>query len=91
MTVSGIVTALIVGVTIGYLGRFAIPGARHIPIWLTVVVAVIAAMLGTVLAGLAGMDTDGDHLLRLVIQVGLAGVALAVLATVASRRHPGRR
>jgi hypothetical protein len=29
MTVSGIVTALIVGVTIGYLGRFAVPGARH--------------------------------------------------------------
>ena len=50
MTVTGIITALIVGLIIGALGRLVVPGKQNIPIWLTMVIGVVAALLGTVIA-----------------------------------------
>ena len=44
MTVTGIITALIVGLIIGALGRLVVPGKQNIPIWLTLVIGVVAAL-----------------------------------------------
>ena len=54
MTVTGIITALIVGLIIGALGRLVVPGKQNIPIWLTMVIGVVAALLGTVIARAVG-------------------------------------
>ena len=35
MTVTGIITAIIIGAIIGALGRLVVPGRQPIPIWLT--------------------------------------------------------
>ncbi len=80
MTVTGIIVAIIVGAIIGALGRLILPGKQNIPIWLTVVVGIIAALLGTFIANALGVgDTNGFDWLEFIFQLALAvgGVALA--------------
>lgn len=87
MEVTGIITALFIGLLIGALGRLVVPGRQAIPIWLTMVVGVIAALLGTAVASALGVaDTRGIDWIELVIQVGLAGVGVAVAAGAYVRR-----
>ncbi|GAA0744175.1 GlsB/YeaQ/YmgE family stress response membrane protein [Dactylosporangium roseum] len=90
MTVTGIITALIVGLIVGALGRLVVPGRQNISIVLTMVVGVIAALLGTVLANAIGIatDTPGVDWGELLVQVLLAAVGVALVAGLSGR---GRR
>jgi len=36
MTVTGIITAIVIGAIIGALARLILPGRQNIPIWLTI-------------------------------------------------------
>ncbi|MEU4531323.1 hypothetical protein AB0F49_24165 [Micromonospora ureilytica] len=87
MSIAGLVTALLVGVAIGLLGRLIIPGRQEAPIWLSVSVTVVAALAGSVVARLTGVDTSTLNLLTLVIQVGLAGIGV-VLVVATARPDP---
>jgi uncharacterized membrane protein YeaQ/YmgE (transglycosylase-associated protein family) len=88
MTVTGIITALIVGLIIGALGRLVVPGKQNIPIWLTLVIGVVAALLGTVLARATGVaDTKGFDWIELLFQVVLAAIGVALVAGTGSRRR----
>ncbi len=88
MTVTGIITALIVGLVIGALGRLAVPGRQNIPIWLTMLIGVVAALLGTVVARALGVaDTSGVDWIELLIQVALAAVGVAIVVAVGGRRR----
>ena len=87
MTITGIITALIVGLIVGALGRLAVPGRENIPVWLTLVIGVVAALVGTVLARLAGINPSGFSLLTLLIQVGLAALGVLAVARTAGRRR----
>src|SRR6478609_2438927 len=82
MTVTGIITALIVGLIVGALGRLVVPGRQNIPIWLTMVIGVVAALLGTVLANAMGISTDtpGVDWGELVVQVIVAAIGVALVA-----------
>jgi uncharacterized membrane protein YeaQ/YmgE (transglycosylase-associated protein family) len=87
MTVTGIITALVVGLIIGALGRLVVPGKQNIPIWLTLVIGVVAALLGTVIARAVGVaDTKGIDWIELLFQVVLAAVGVALVAGFAGRR-----
>jgi uncharacterized membrane protein YeaQ/YmgE (transglycosylase-associated protein family) len=88
-TVIGIITALIVGLIIGALGRLVVPGRQNMPIWLTMLVGVGAALLGTVIARAAGIATQtaGIDWTELLIQVLVAAIAVALIAGVGSRRR----
>ena len=87
MTVTGIITALIVGLIIGALGRLVVPGKQNIPIWLTMLIGVGAALLGTVIARSVGLaDTSGLDWTVLLIQVVLAAIAVALVVAVSGRR-----
>ncbi|GAA2354851.1 GlsB/YeaQ/YmgE family stress response membrane protein [Dactylosporangium salmoneum] len=90
MTVTGIITALIVGLIVGALGRLVVPGRQNMSILLTMVVGVIAALLGTVVAHAIGISTDtpGVDWGELLIQVLLAAVGVALVAGFHGR---GRR
>jgi uncharacterized membrane protein YeaQ/YmgE (transglycosylase-associated protein family) len=88
MTVTGIITALVVGLIIGALGRLVVPGKQNIPIWLTMVIGVVAALLGTVIAKAVGVaDTKGVDWIELLFQVVLAAIGVALVAGVGSRRR----
>jgi uncharacterized membrane protein YeaQ/YmgE (transglycosylase-associated protein family) len=88
VTVTGIITALIVGLVIGALGRLVVPGRQNIPIWLTMVIGVVAALLGTVVARALGIatETSGIDWLELLIQVALAAIGVGLVAGIGGSR-----
>ncbi|TDB81672.1 MULTISPECIES: GlsB/YeaQ/YmgE family stress response membrane protein [unclassified Micromonospora] len=86
MSVTGIISALIVGLIIGALGRLVVPGKQNIPIWLTMLIGVGAALLGTVIARAAGVSTSGFSFVELLIQVVLAAAGVALVAGTVGRR-----
>jgi uncharacterized membrane protein YeaQ/YmgE (transglycosylase-associated protein family) len=90
VTVTGIITAIIVGLIVGALGRLVVPGRQNLPIWLTIVVGIIAAFIGTALANAIGISTDtpGIDWGELLCQVIVAAVGVAIVAAVMGR---GRR
>jgi uncharacterized membrane protein YeaQ/YmgE (transglycosylase-associated protein family) len=88
MTVSGIISAIIVGAIIGALGRLVVPGRQNIAIWLTIVIGIVAAILGTLLANALGVgSTRGIDWIELIIQIALAAAGVALFAGSFSRRR----
>ena len=88
MEVTGILTAIIIGLVIGALGRLVVPGKQNIPIWLTLVIGVVAAILGTIVAGAMGVaDTKGIDWIELLIQVIFAAIGVAIAAGAYGRRR----
>ena len=88
MTVTGIIMAIIIGLIVGALGRLVLPGRQSIPIWLTIVVGIVAALLGTALARALGIPTatSGVDWLELIVQVILAAVGVALVSGMYGRR-----
>ena len=87
MTVTGIISAIVVGLIIGALGRLVLPGKQNIPIWLTIIVGIIAALIGTAIARFLGVaDTRGFDWIELIIQIVLAAGGVILAANLYSRR-----
>jgi uncharacterized membrane protein YeaQ/YmgE (transglycosylase-associated protein family) len=87
MTVTGIITAIIIGAIIGFIGRLVAPGRQNIPIWLTIVVGIVAAFIGTWIAGLFNVaDTGGIDWIELILQIVVAAIGVTVVAGIYSRR-----
>lgn len=87
MTVTGIITAIIIGAVIGVLGRLVLPGKQNIGILLTVLVGIVAALIGTAIVG-SMRDTNGIDWVELLVQVVLAVVGVAIVAGI---KGGGRR
>ena len=88
MEVTGIITALVIGLVIGILGRVVAPGRQNIPLWLTLLVGVLAALVGTAIAAALGVAaTAGIDWLELIIQVALAAVGVSVVAGIYRNRR----
>jgi uncharacterized membrane protein YeaQ/YmgE (transglycosylase-associated protein family) len=84
--ISGIITALIIGLIIGALGRLVVPGKQNIPIWMTLLIGVVAAFIGTLLAGAIGVaETPGIDWIELALQIGLAAAGVAIIAGAKGR------
>ncbi len=87
MTITGIITAIIIGAIIGALARLILPGKQNIPIWLTIVVGIVAALLGTAIArGLGVADTRGFDWIELIVQIVLAAIGVVIAANLWGRR-----
>jgi len=95
MTITGIITAIVVGAIIGALARLILPGRQNIPIWLTIVVGIVAAFIGTLLARAIGISTatSGIDWLELLVQLVVAVIGVALVVGIYSRRgvHHGAR
>jgi uncharacterized membrane protein YeaQ/YmgE (transglycosylase-associated protein family) len=77
--ISSIISALFVGALIGALGRLAVRGKQHISLVITVVIGIIAALIGTTIANALGVgDTSGIDWIKLAIQVALAAVGVSI-------------
>lgn len=88
MTVTGIISAIVIGAVIGALGRLILPGKQNIPIWLTIVVGIVAAFIGTLLARALGIPTTtrGIDWLELLVQLVVAVIGVALVAGFHGRR-----
>jgi uncharacterized membrane protein YeaQ/YmgE (transglycosylase-associated protein family) len=92
MTVTGVITAIVIGAIIGALARLILPGKQNIPIWLTIVVGIVAAFLGTFIARLLGIPTatSGIDWLELLVQLIVAVIGVAIVAGAYGRRGVSR-
>jgi uncharacterized membrane protein YeaQ/YmgE (transglycosylase-associated protein family) len=87
VTITGIISAIIVGLVIGALGRLVVPGRQNIPIWLTILVGIIAAFIGTAIARAFGVaNTAGIDWIELLLQVLVAAVGVGLVAGIGGRR-----
>jgi uncharacterized membrane protein YeaQ/YmgE (transglycosylase-associated protein family) len=88
MAISGIFSALVIGLIIGALGRLIVPGKQRIPIWLTILIGIVAALIGTFAANALGVsDTRGIDWIELIIQIVLAAGGVTLAARIYVRRH----
>lgn len=82
-----IIQAIIIGAILGVVGRLVAPGKQNIPLWLTILVGIVAAFIGTFIARLLGVaDTNGIDWIELIIQVIVAAVGVTVVAGVYGKR-----
>ncbi|HEX5566180.1 MAG TPA: GlsB/YeaQ/YmgE family stress response membrane protein [Streptomyces sp.] len=80
MEITGIITAIVVGIVIGALGRLVLPGRQHIGVLWTIAVGIVAALIGTAIAaGIGVAATSGIDWIELFIQIALAAVGVAAL------------
>lgn len=87
MEISGIISAIVIGVIIGVLGRLVVPGRQRIGVLWTILVGIVAALLGSALAaGLDVADTDGVDWIEWLIQIGLAALGVVALDRTKARR-----
>ena len=85
--ISAIISAIVVGVIIGALGRLVVPGKQNISIWVTIAIGIVAALIGTFIANALGVgNTNGIDWIKLIIQVALAAVGVALVAGGARSR-----
>jgi uncharacterized membrane protein YeaQ/YmgE (transglycosylase-associated protein family) len=87
MEISGIISAIVIGLIIGVLGRLVVPGRQRIGVLWTILVGIVAALIGSAIAaGLDVADTDGVDWVEWLIQIGLAALGVVTLDRAKARR-----
>ncbi|MHA5054613.1 GlsB/YeaQ/YmgE family stress response membrane protein [Streptomyces sp. SD15] len=87
MEISGIISAIVIGIIIGILGRLVVPGRQRIGILWTIGVGIVAAFIGSGIAAAFDVaDTKGIDWIEWLIQIGLAAVGVAALDRAKVRR-----
>lgn len=88
MTIESIIGAIIIGAVIGVLARLFLPGRQNISVLLTIIVGIVAALIGTVIAdALDVKSTNGVDWIELILQVVLAMVGVAAVSGMGTRRR----
>jgi len=86
--IGSIIGAVFIGAIVGVLARVILPGRQHVSVLLTIVVGVIAALIGTFVARMFGVaDTRGIDWMEHVIQLIVAILGI-IAVTSLSRRTP---
>jgi uncharacterized membrane protein YeaQ/YmgE (transglycosylase-associated protein family) len=92
MTITGIITAILIGAVVGVLGRLVLPGKQPIGMIVTILVGIVSALIGTVLARALGIPTatNGIDWLELLVQVIVAALGVALVSgLMGGRRRTG--
>ncbi|SNX64865.1 hypothetical protein SAMN06272735_6693 [Streptomyces sp. TLI_55] len=87
MEISGVISAIVIGIVIGVLGRLVVPGRQRIGILWTILIGIVAAFIGTGIAsGLDVADTKGVDWVEWLIQIALAAIGVVAVSKVKVRR-----
>ncbi len=86
MTIEGVLGAIIIGLVIGALGRLFAPGRQNVSILVTIIVGILAALIGTAIVG-PMRDTDGIDWVELLVQVVLAVIGVMIAARLLGSRR----
>ena len=91
MAIHGIISAIVVGLLIGALARLVLPGRQDLPLWLTALVGLIGAVIGTALARLLGVaDTRGIDWIEVGLQIAVAAAGVSLVTGGRGRRRVRR-
>ncbi len=89
--IGDIIWILIIGTVIGLLARLVVPGRQPIPMWLTVLIGIIGALVGNWLATLLGVrSTAGIDWIRHLLQIAVAAGGVAGTVSILGRRGSTR-
>jgi uncharacterized membrane protein YeaQ/YmgE (transglycosylase-associated protein family) len=87
----GLIWAVIAGLIVGLLAKAVLPGKQVIPLWLTVALGIVGAIVGNMIASAIGVrDTAGIDWIRHAFQIGVAAALIAVVAPMRARRTLAR-
>src|ERR1700755_1702230 len=91
MTITGVITAILIGIVVGVLGRLLVPGKQPIGMLVTTPTAIVGAVLGTAIARALGIPTatNGIDWLELLVQVIVAAIGVALVSAMMGRRRGG--
>ena len=92
MTPTGIITAILIGIVVGVLGRLLLPGKQPIGMLVTILVGIVSAFIGTALARAIGLPTAtaGIDWIELLVQVIVAALGVALVSSLmGGRRRTG--
>ncbi|MBC2864718.1 GlsB/YeaQ/YmgE family stress response membrane protein [Streptomyces mexicanus] len=88
MEISGIISAIVIGIVIGALGRLVVPGRQRIGILWTILIGIVAALIGAAIASAIGVaDTKGVDWIEWLIQIALAAVGVVALDRAKTARR----
>lgn len=94
MQVTGWLSAILIGIAVGVLGRLVLPGRQRIGVFVTILIGVGSALLGSLVASQLGVrDNAMTRILNvdlywyeLAIQVGFAVIGTAIAAAITHTR-----
>jgi uncharacterized membrane protein YeaQ/YmgE (transglycosylase-associated protein family) len=90
--INDIITAIIIGAIVGGLGRLVVRGKQNISMLMTVVIGIVAALIGTFIARQLHLSaTAGIDWIQLFIQVALAAVGVTLYTGGGRSRGRSRR
>lgn len=73
------VSAIVLGLAVGSLARWAVPGPDPMPLWLTIFIGLTGSLVGGgITAAIVGTSTRGDLFATVMVSIGVA--ALLVIA-----------
>jgi uncharacterized membrane protein YeaQ/YmgE (transglycosylase-associated protein family) len=78
-----IISTIIVGFVIGYLGRLVVPGRQRV----NLVVIVLAGLIGSIVGGFLGSHVFGVGWIgTTLVEIGVAAAVIAFMASPSGRR-----
>jgi uncharacterized membrane protein YeaQ/YmgE (transglycosylase-associated protein family) len=89
MTITGIISAILIGIVIGVIGRLLVPGRQPIGFLVTILVGIVSAFIGSAIARALGIptETSGVDWLELLVQVIVAALGVALVSSLMGRRR----
>lgn len=91
MTITGIISAILIGIVVGLIGRLIVPGRQPIGFLVTILVGIVSAFIGSAIARALGIPTmtSGIDWLELLVQVIVAAIGVALVSAFVGRRRTG--
>lgn len=87
MEVSGIISAIVVGLIIGALARLAVPGRQPMGLLATLLLGLVGAFIGAAI----GYAITNSFIVVLILQVAIAAVGVYLYAGSSRRHHTAVR
>ncbi|OAA23864.1 hypothetical protein UG55_10336 [Frankia sp. EI5c] len=83
-----VLAGLVIGLLARFIARAVGRGREDIPLWLTVAIGIVGALVGNVIASAIGVrNTAGIDWIRHILQVGVAVALVALVAPLWMNRH----
>jgi uncharacterized membrane protein YeaQ/YmgE (transglycosylase-associated protein family) len=79
ITLSVILWWILIGLVVGAVGRLVVPGRQHIGILMTILIGVVAAIIGGILT--AALLGAGHTVITFIVAVLLAALAVSLFTT----------
>ncbi|GAA2215169.1 hypothetical protein GCM10009850_106360 [Nonomuraea monospora] len=88
--IGAIVSAVVIGAIVGALARLLVPGRQNMSIGLTLIVGIVAALVGTLIAHAFGWaDTRGIDWIEHILQLALAVIGVLLVTRMGMGRGRG--